>query len=1140
MAKSKKKAVKPKRKAQTSTRPANTETKPRVLPDSVGGTRYSQFDSGDDEAYGIRAVDFRLFIMGVEVTEHCVGSIAIQRQGRDGDGTLSFTLDNNYDKFVLRTANFASADPGKPNAYNRGAGGKDWQEDSFTRETWNPAGMRIADVESDSTKAKNFIDPNRGDSSSEGLFLFSEHAKRGIYNRKHALNAEHRKDYIKLLVGAQATLGFAPYVDNYRLMVGEAIVCHMDHVRCFIMDPLMDPAEVYSGEISEIRWMPAFTGFADIVTKSTDVMTGKATLEISCMDIRTVLKRKRMLVNATASDGTMMADASAGVAGLYANLTTEDLGSSNTANDMQEMNFKQVLAAIFSNHTKTPPPEQSFIETQTVKANTAALGDILSGKIKIGDGSPERPLSGAEFAKQTAERNKVLALRQAQTEKLKKIAEDGAREQAAREASLPSRKRAAEEGLAGLDATAESGMAMQVFMTPGNYVHIPGAIKRIRGETGTDAKSAVGQFGVGRYAIGHYLEFPNTGSMSASEKKATIAHFMSDWAALTIFGVNRTWYDEQDVNLIGGATYPGGDYSCFVGFVHYMEPTSGLGIRQFMDSTRLSGLGVDRDYKSVYEIINSICDRIDYQFQVNGMGDIMIEPPFYDLLPGDLGDWKYVHAVGNSVRTASVNDDTNSNPVTCLKVSGGAQNVDDPNVENQTLVNQAYTIFVKSDYLTDKYGFVEEDREIPFVTKVSAEVGGATVDSEIQKLVVMGILEFTKMLAGMSSVQVEAAFNPFLYPNRPYLAYYERRAGTTAGTTVNLDIGVSASSSVELTMIRAFNDAGVCATITGFQGTPFSLNNPDDTLTSLMSMDGGALGNGIRTKAGIEVFTVTNDGKLERAPATKFTGGKTKGLDAMKKDATITNAVNALLRNHPGLQASDLVGVMLNESGGDRYAKNRDKPENSAAGIQQLVRASYLDTLGYARRKGLAWPAGANPVDTSSAHAYQDTFCSAYDEAAQLRIWDIYLQMTEAAAGGKKIDSAAKIAFANNGIVFLKNPNAIYVDKSGKAHTADVNYVNRVVAAANSDYAKGWSQSSQTASSQETEAKAGAATGTVTSTPGGAAVKVPTGTSAKVGASGATPTPTALSTNPFALSPLTNTPPAAQKVPEPKSMMFKK
>lgn len=1102
MATPKHKPVKPKTKGKTTSRAANTNV--RSLPNGVSGTRYSQFDSGDDDAYGIRAIDFRMFIHGVEVTEHVVGSLTISRAGRDGEGTMSFTLDNNYDKFVLRTANFAGKDPRNPNAYNSG---KDWQEQSFTRDTWDTGGLKIVNSDSSNPgEAKNFIDPNRGDSSNDGLFLFSEHAKQRLYHRKYLLNASARETYLKLLSTAEnAGTDFRPHMDNYRLIVGEPIVSHMDHVRCFIMDPLMDPAEVYSGDLAQVRWMPAFTGFVDVVTKSTDLMTGKATLEISCMDIRTVLKRKRMLVNATAVDGdNMLADPSAGIAGLYANLTTANLGSSDTTNDMQLMNFKQVLAAIFCNHSKaSPTPIQSYLEAHQPQANTSVLADFKTDIGRFGASETTGSSAKGLTAAQKYEMDKAANLKADTANKidnLKSIAAiQAAEEKARQDAALASRAAAVNAGVAGIDSTGgDSSANMKTLLTPGHWRQIPKVVGLIRGETG--AKDIAGKFGVGRYAVGHYMEFPDIRNMSESDKKATIAHFMSDWEALTVFGTNRTWYQDSDVDTIGAQTYPGGEFSAFIGFVHYMEPSRGIGIRQFMDSTILNQMAPDREYKSVYEIINSICARIDYQFQVNGMGDIMIEPPFYDLLPTDLGDWKYVHAVGNSVKSSSVNDDTNSNPITCLKVTGGAVNMDDPTVTDEKLLNNAYTLFVKSDYLTEKYGFIEEDREIHCITKVSAEVGSTVPNIDVQKLAVMGILEFTKNLAAMSSLQADAAFNPFLYPNRPYLAFYERRVGTTGSCTVTLDIGASASSGTELTMVRAFTDAGVCSTITGFANTPFSLSNPDEALKSLLDMDGSVLGNGIRTRAGVEVF-ITEDNKLKSANAGTFTGGQ---VNALPKTPAVVAAMQKLLSNHPGLQASDLIGVMSCESGGNRFAKNTDKPENSAAGIFQLVMSSYKTTRDYANKHHLQWPTPAVAVDLSSPEAYQTSYCAAYDEAAQFQIWDIYLKSAEA-AGGRKITNATDIAIANNGVKFLRDPNAVIVipGKKGKPDTVlrlDTDYVTKVHNAANTDYAKSWLSSAQTATSQATQEKAKPA---IELAQGPASVVAREGSSMKIGASGA-------------------------------------
>lgn len=966
-------------------------------------SRYSQFDSGDEDGYGVRCVDFRAFIFGVEITEHCTGSISIPRAGRDGDGTCSFTLDNNYDKFVMRSANFNYS--------------KDWQENSFTANTWDDALLKIGSTNRDVVDGSNFISPYTDDQSDFGRFLYSEHAKYAIYKRKVAANIKARKAYEKLLASSQST-DFAPLVDMYKLHVGDPIISRLDHVRVWILDPMLDPAEVGSGDPnapSTLRWMPGFTGFVDTITKDTDVLTGKSTLSIQCCDIRTILKRKRALVNSTAAEGNLLVNPNASAKGLFADINLGNLAA--TSNDLASLNFKDILSKIFCK-TASVDDDRKYGATPGAPDTTVkpvlspAASDALQTSIKQYGGSVSSAASSAASSATSTASTGTSA-----------------------------------EAQANMNA---STTLMQTFLQAGNWASIPSTIAKIRGDSSGDENAEnSATYGVGLYTLGHYFQFPDMTNLTDAQKRKKCGDFMDDWCALTVFGVNRTWYSDAAVTAISKQSYPGGKYSCYKGFVHFLEPAKGTGIQQYMDSQLIQGMGVDREYQSVYQIFTDICDRIDYQFQVNGMGDIMFEPPFYDLLPQDLGgEWKYVHSVGNSVRSSTVNDDTESNPCTCLKVTGGLQSVNAPEVSDEKLKNLEYTIWVKSDSMTEKYGFVEEDLPCPFVTAVTS--GQSMPDTDSAKLAIYGIIEFTKKMAAMSQLQIDAAYNPFLYPNRPYLAFYERRVGTITSSTITLEIGSSASSSVEVSMIRQFDDTGVCTNLTGFRHTPFSLMNTDETLASLTSLTG--TWTEIRSKCGVELFkSDPSTGGLTKV-------GATGGLSGLPRTSEVSSALGDLCKHH-GLTPNLVCGVMMLESQGSSTAANNDKAGNSACGLFQMTKATYITTKAYATKKHLSWPVGSVTVDTSSAKAFQTTFTSAYTAAQQLKIWDIYLSCCESITK-TKVDTLEKLCASQNGVGVLKQ-----VASGQTISTEFLNYRATVAANSNSSAANSFSSSVTAASS---------------------------------------------------------------------------
>jgi hypothetical protein len=50
----------------------------------------------------VMAVDVRVWITGVEVTDYLIGEVSVTRAVGETEGTCSFTLDNNFDRFIIR------------------------------------------------------------------------------------------------------------------------------------------------------------------------------------------------------------------------------------------------------------------------------------------------------------------------------------------------------------------------------------------------------------------------------------------------------------------------------------------------------------------------------------------------------------------------------------------------------------------------------------------------------------------------------------------------------------------------------------------------------------------------------------------------------------------------------------------------------------------------------------------------------------------------------------------------------------------------------------------------------------------------------------------------------------------------------
>lgn len=903
------------------------------------GKRYAQWDSGDvEDGYGVRMVDVRIFIYGVEVTEHIIGTVSITRAQRDAEGTVAFTLDNNYEKFILRSENFSF---------------KVDHQEQYQADTWDSRKLKLGNQ-----GALKFIGEGLKDTQG-GYFLYHENAKRKLYDKKVDANARLKEAFFTKNTNQS-------YLATYDLNVGDLVIHRMDHVRVWILDPLLDTAEETStGKTNVGRWMPAFTGFVDLVERNNEQEVGYSTLNINCVDLRNMLKRKRVLLNPDIAN-TVVPSPQADIAGLFADIIRHTTNGTATTNVFADMPFDKTIAFLMCN----------------IKESSDSLTSL------------------------------------------------------------------------------KSELDMDRFFSPGNFDAQPEVVRYNR-EKLEDPQVKTGGFG--KFALGHIVEFPAFDAESSDKAKynKTAGAIISDWYALTLFGVNRTWYTDDEVTYIGSETYPEGAFSSYSGFVHFLFPKGGVGFSNVIERLQFSELGVDREYTPMFEIISGMCEKIDYQIQVNGMGDLMIEFPMYDFLPEFVGDdFKYVHAVGNCISNSNVNDDSESNPVTCLEVIGSyvdqtGENAANSDVEEKTKKLE-YVVYVKSDILATKYGTLVENFDVQHLTTLSSDP-----DANKVKLAVFGVIEFTKRMAALSSLHVECAYNPFLYPNRPLLSFYDRRVGLIQSVSIGLPIGQTPTTDVELYMIRKFDDNGECTLITGAPNVPFSYLDPDSLFKSMFSANGFGSYQDIRSKYGIEVCLAN---KQDTPPGSEGLGAiavSPRSGTAIPTTSTIA-ALEALAEKHKG-EPKTYVTMLFNESNMDPTAQNttygkNGSPPTYATGIFQLMPGSWDDLVKNSTilaQLGSPLPTPVNGIwpeynggKSNNKRGWSNAFIAAYpDVERQLQVFDSYLTLVEwRTAKGKssqiekyRIDSPEKLGIAQFKPSKLDN----FIDSGGNRDTTELSQKER-------------------------------------------------------------------------------------------------
>jgi hypothetical protein len=211
--------------------------------------------------YSTLNAQIRVFIEGAEVTPWLEGSVSWSYQSTGGQGTCSFTLNNNNDAFIVTPQNIC-------------AGIK------------NPEGWRLL-------KGKNSVVADTSPITQNS----DESAKFIIYSRKYkVVNPEG---------GAKAKID-QDGIWFYPLEPMTPVFNKNDCVRVFCRLAHVTGASFSdNGKVIDAQelWVPAWTGFIDQHSTNDDLVSGHRTISIQCYDFRGLLAKMRVRVDHNPTPG---------------------------------------------------------------------------------------------------------------------------------------------------------------------------------------------------------------------------------------------------------------------------------------------------------------------------------------------------------------------------------------------------------------------------------------------------------------------------------------------------------------------------------------------------------------------------------------------------------------------------------------------------------------------------------------------------------------------------------------------------------------------------------------------------------------------------------------------------------------------
>jgi hypothetical protein len=214
-------------------------------------------------------------------------------------------------------------------------------------------------------------------------------------------------------------------------------------------------------------------------------------------------------------------------------------------------------------------------------------------------------------------------------------------------------------------------------------------------------------------------------------------------------------------------------------------------------------------FQTRFELVNHICEQIDYQWYVTPNGDVAMEFPMYDFTPKAFGRYKSVLTLDKHAISASIEDEASDVPtamiVTAQESSAQAGAV------TQDLVNavQPNRLVVYAPLLAARLGANVEQVSSPVsVGGAISGGGGKMFGGGLKGAEAWALLQMQKRLGQSSTLSLPSPYRPWILPNRPFHHVSRERIGITANIQHSLTINQTCQTTPVLWFVKKKHSDG--------------------------------------------------------------------------------------------------------------------------------------------------------------------------------------------------------------------------------------------------------------------------------------------------------------------------------------------
>lgn len=688
------------------------------------------FIERQDQSY---EMDVRCFIEGQEVTDWLHDNVGVTLAGTGAIGTCTFSLANPDDIWTLTSENLAGV----------------WRK-------------------------------------TDGLY--TEEAKKTIYLKKKA----REEAAAKVIKGTAKKKRLALLdVGIYNLGPEQLIFHKHDCVRLFVRNPLS----------AEEWWMPMFTGFIDHKPFQDDYVTGPTPVNVTCYDIKGLMKRMRVASNPMPSGGIAHQSKAARATSNQAGFLTkegvlgpeagifEDLFSATGINHvLAGRGFEQAMRFLFFGEGGVLPGGS------VNKFSRDLYGGLFSKTLSVPTGQ-----TAPQQQKTSVQEQKILDEFKALNNKTQNIINSGGYDS---RTGLPKNQTkydryykslTSEKDKSELRRAAQKAVTLRSRLEDAETRRtVARQRKKAQGQKTEKGKkerpvSASRQFAFKRGHVGR-MEPGVTRRYKDNSDKTGI---LEKWQNLCLLGNETgTYLTPEQVTLLGrGTVLDPVVGSPFNAKLHMLLPHSGIPAKTFaqvdLDGPKDYQQGVS--FQTRFELVNHICEQIDYQWHVTPNGDVAIEFPMYDFNPSAFGAYKSALTIDMHSISASVEDEASDVP-TALVVTAQETNNLAGQIRAPARALDPNRIVVYAPLLAARLGASVEQVSSPVAIGGQIGGGGGLFGGGIKGAEAWALLQMQKRLGQSSTLTLPMPYRPWVLPNRPIHHEIRDRIGITNSVQHSLGI----------------------------------------------------------------------------------------------------------------------------------------------------------------------------------------------------------------------------------------------------------------------------------------------------------------------------------------------------------------